>query len=1458
MSKFSVIEGSSVTAEDILQACMLDQMVYEEEYYVTLQQCLEWHKKNDRIYTMIRDNTTKDIIAYVNMSPVTKEYYDKIKSGQFIDTYLPPDAIVDYFLPDTYYLYFSSIVVHPDYQNSTVFLILFNAITQKFLELGKEQILIEKIVADAVSEKGQKFCELFGMQKQKDSHHNSQIYEVQMMPPQFRISSKATRELFAFYENMAAELGLNKSTNDQRKFRSETVHVLNKANEIPSSVFISYCSEDKDTANQICGFLEKNGVYCWLAPRNIDPGANYATQIVKAIKNCDIFILIASDKVNSSNHVSNEVSIAFDNKKVIIPFKIEELVFSDEYLYFLGRKHWVEAYRNMDGGMENLLITIKNILQNKPPLVRQPHIEDITEPEPILDMVLAGEERTISKYADDCFVTNEEICKCILQKMDKYKSSNFKKFVLDFGYYKNYVNEIIKRCFYVIRYNKYTQPDNYIDYMVSELIDNEENTIIRVSGLPGVGKGLLMQAAFYDILMKFKSGETNYLPFYISQGYYEKLSFDESNHYEEVKKLLRTEFDEIFSVLKMNREIKLILFVDEVREHRIGKVPLENLLLEVIDGKDISKRVISIDNGFTKSRNKIKRVFPIISDRVNISFDSHMVDSHDEAETKAFIQDIINFKGYDIIPDIIFDLVKKLKLHEIDIHIIKALAEEILENGTEIDSIGDLYETWALREFKGSERKLHKAAKNTFDYLFDESFDMEGIAFNDPQWRLIHRHQTYVDLLISYYMIKEVEAYDNRKNCDFMKIMLTASTDKLVGSFLEKNYALQEKVLEIVTCNYHKFDVVQKSSAIFWLAKIRYPNLVSKGVEFLTELYNEIKPFVKSCNEASQKNYNNQFLFRSICFCMSVYGQSAVLDDYLCLLITNDAANAINRGAIIEYYSDQYQMAAKGAFYLDTDIKRGASAIKALLWKINKAMRPQKNNFLEMDLVTISTLFQKRMQSIESSTIPEIRSWIAEFVVILKKFKMRPQKTHSEIINYYFDSINEDFTQFLNEEKGIDICQNVYNNLRKLRDTKRKQWVEKLIEDPESISEHTYSTWMMAMLFLPNELRFEQYSKKEILDMLLIHDMAEATLGDQLIDLNEPTRKLREHNEIMKKLFVKGSYSNVANLTYYYDLWNDYYNGGSINARIARDVNLIQTVYTFCEYFVKYPNCFDEEDRTHWMKEKGNLETEVGYDIFEKLVENNIDFFGFFDKTIKAGKDRIDNCSDITETDKHDQNHESHKSAEQMEAYTVVSYNDLLSSRLDISKVKNEIVAITESLFVKNQYVSAEDNLKLLENISENWRVILNSKNELVGYWVFVALQENVFEEVMIGTFDEKDITLETIEFIDFPGDYKGYLLMSGTKPEARTASLVQKLYESLALHIQSLAQKGIFFDEIAALAESPMGISAMKKLGMKSVIDHIDGGEIFACELKQIDDNKYFSSFEELRDLYTYHFNGK
>ena len=119
-------------------------------------------------------------------------------------------------------------------------------------------------------------------------------------------------------------------------------------------IFVSYSSKDNIEAYQIVEYLEKNGIPCWIAPRNIRPGTSYPSQIVKAIRECSGFILVASKNVNLSNHINSEVARAFDHKKIIFPFLIEKMEFSDDFIYYLGQIQWINAYDSFEKGLSAL------------------------------------------------------------------------------------------------------------------------------------------------------------------------------------------------------------------------------------------------------------------------------------------------------------------------------------------------------------------------------------------------------------------------------------------------------------------------------------------------------------------------------------------------------------------------------------------------------------------------------------------------------------------------------------------------------------------------------------------------------------------------------------------------------------------------------------------------------------------------------------------------------------------------------------------------------------------------------------------------------------------------------------------------------------------------------------------------------------------------------------------------
>jgi tetratricopeptide (TPR) repeat protein len=108
-------------------------------------------------------------------------------------------------------------------------------------------------------------------------------------------------------------------------------------------VFISYPHEDKTTADAACATLEAAGIRCWIAPRDVEPGAEWAASIIDAINSCRAMLLIFSANANRSRQVHREVEKAFDREVPVIPFRIESVRPEKSLDYYLGAVHWLDA-----------------------------------------------------------------------------------------------------------------------------------------------------------------------------------------------------------------------------------------------------------------------------------------------------------------------------------------------------------------------------------------------------------------------------------------------------------------------------------------------------------------------------------------------------------------------------------------------------------------------------------------------------------------------------------------------------------------------------------------------------------------------------------------------------------------------------------------------------------------------------------------------------------------------------------------------------------------------------------------------------------------------------------------------------------------------------------------------------------------------------------------------------------
>jgi hypothetical protein len=129
-------------------------------------------------------------------------------------------------------------------------------------------------------------------------------------------------------------------------------------------VFISYSTLDKPAADAACATLEAVGIRCWIAPRDILPGTDYAESIIDAIESAKILVLIFSGHANASRQIKLEVERAVSKGTAIIPVRIEDVVPSKTLEYFISTPHWLDAFTPpMERHLKQLASSVQALLE---------------------------------------------------------------------------------------------------------------------------------------------------------------------------------------------------------------------------------------------------------------------------------------------------------------------------------------------------------------------------------------------------------------------------------------------------------------------------------------------------------------------------------------------------------------------------------------------------------------------------------------------------------------------------------------------------------------------------------------------------------------------------------------------------------------------------------------------------------------------------------------------------------------------------------------------------------------------------------------------------------------------------------------------------------------------------------------------------------------------------------------
>lgn len=220
------------------------------------------------------------------------------------------------------------------------------------------------------------------------------------------------------------------------------------------NVFISHSSKDILYVQGIIAILNELGISYWKAPEMIQAGSSYAKEIPKAIRECDIFLIMLSKASQQSIWVEKELDSAINNRKIIIPIIVDNEPLNDIYKFYLNNVQMISYGLEK----EEIINLLKERLGNIP-------------------IVISREDQLISSIKED------DVRKQSIRRNNLF---TFNKAPVECRYCKGPLKEVSKGVYSCIKCN--TENYDYYQTVKRYLQDNGSMPAMAIERDTGVSK----------------------------------------------------------------------------------------------------------------------------------------------------------------------------------------------------------------------------------------------------------------------------------------------------------------------------------------------------------------------------------------------------------------------------------------------------------------------------------------------------------------------------------------------------------------------------------------------------------------------------------------------------------------------------------------------------------------------------------------------------------------------------------------------------------------------------------------------------------------------------------------------------------------------------------------------------------------------------------------------------------
>jgi 5'-deoxynucleotidase YfbR-like HD superfamily hydrolase/energy-coupling factor transporter ATP-binding protein EcfA2 len=471
----------------------------------------------------------------------------------------------------------------------------------------------------------------------------------------------------------------------------------------------------------------------------------------------------------------------------------------------------------------------------------------------------------------------------------------------------------------------------------------------------------------------------------------------------------------------------------------------------------------------------------------------------------------------------------------------------------DFNTLAQCYELFCASKLSSDSRRsdndqahsISTVATTAFDILISKKSNFIDIKQQDVA-RLISNHSSVTNYLVAKRVVDVIQGSDRKKGRAeanrSLNFVFPAEVNSYTKQMMRSDRQLETTVVNFIRHRKHELGILATSHLAYLAGRVSEANALAMR-DYLKELA------VSMDDGSARLDRDRRMLRRTIFISRSLLGDHQAEVEYVNILLTDPDEAEFNRGFHLEYYGDA-PFEPDGKMSSRDD---GAMSCTRTFARLADRIRLRAPSLPLIELLTLLSLVQVRYARHNLRIIHR-----QEALRLLDSDQIAQKRQLPANVRGYIGRIREDLKiekfdiiTVLQEWSALSLIERTgwLRRKRDARDHAAAFWLNRRIE---SVAEHTFNAIGLATVFLQEHgAEPEPYDKARIVEMLMVHDLAEARLGD-FID-GETGPEVEE--EVLWQYGAFATYRGVGQLWRVPEAFQEFARQQTISARVARDLD---------------------------------------------------------------------------------------------------------------------------------------------------------------------------------------------------------------------------------------------------------------------------------------------------------------